>query len=182
MEDNFMSAKKPKPDMGDELMDDMAAPPKRAPPKLGQRKPPAKKAAAADDGDDDGKSAAAPAKKGPGGPPARLAGASGAAKPSTGTAKIITIKDIKEEEIGAGIGKEDALAKVAEFYDATHVGKFEEAKWQQKVEGFNGLKEQIESLKPNERMVEATCKFIKTKMKDWKESNINLMKESIFTF
>lgn len=28
-------------------------------------------------------------------------------------------------------------------------------------------------------MVEATCKFIKARMKDWKESNINLMKESI---
>ena len=31
-------------------------------------------------------------------------------------------------------------------------------------------------------MVECLAKFIKTKMKDWKESNINLMKESIFTF
>lgn len=28
-------------------------------------------------------------------------------------------------------------------------------------------------------MVEATCKFVKARMKDWKESNINLMKESI---
>ena len=31
-------------------------------------------------------------------------------------------------------------------------------------------------------MVEATCKFIKARMKDWKESNINMMKEAIFTF
>ena len=80
------------------------------------------------------------------------------------------------------IGKEDALSKVAEFFDAEHVGKFEEAKWQEKVLGFQGIKGQIEEKKPNERMVEALAKFIKTKMKDWKESNINLMKESIFTF
>lgn len=30
-------------------------------------------------------------------------------------------------------------------------------------------------------MVEATAKFIKARMKDWKESNINLMKESLNT-
>ena len=31
-------------------------------------------------------------------------------------------------------------------------------------------------------MVEATAKFIKAKMKDWKESNLDMMKEAIFTF
>ena len=31
-------------------------------------------------------------------------------------------------------------------------------------------------------MVEATVKFIKARMKDWKESNLNMMKEAIFTF
>ena len=31
-------------------------------------------------------------------------------------------------------------------------------------------------------MVEATAKFIKARMKDWKESNLNMMKEAIFTF
>ena len=31
-------------------------------------------------------------------------------------------------------------------------------------------------------MVEATAKFIKARMKDWKESNINMMKEAVFTF
>jgi hypothetical protein len=30
-------------------------------------------------------------------------------------------------------------------------------------------------------MIEATCRFIKSKMKDWKESNMNLMKETIAT-
>ena len=31
-------------------------------------------------------------------------------------------------------------------------------------------------------MIEALAKFVKMKMKDWKESNINLMKESINLF
>ena len=34
-------------------------------------------------------------------------------------------------------------------------------------------------LKPNKIMVEATAKFVKAKMKDWKESNLVLMKEAI---
>ena len=34
-------------------------------------------------------------------------------------------------------------------------------------------------LKPNKVMVEATAKFVKAKMKDWKESNLVLMKEAI---
>lgn len=28
-------------------------------------------------------------------------------------------------------------------------------------------------------MVEATCRYVKAKMKDWKESNINMHKEAI---
>lgn len=37
-------------------------------------------------------------------------------------------------------------------------------------------------MKPDAVMVEATAKFIKIRMKDWKESNLNMMKEAIFTF
>ena len=77
------------------------------------------------------------------------------------------------------MGKETAIEKVGEFYDAAHVAKFEEAKWQEKKIGFDGLKEQIEQLKPDKTMVEATAKFIKAKMKDWKESNLVMMKEAI---
>lgn len=31
-------------------------------------------------------------------------------------------------------------------------------------------------------MIEATVKFVKSKMKDWKESNLNLIKESVALF
>jgi SpoU rRNA methylase family enzyme len=71
---------------------------------------------------------------------------------------------------------------VSEFYEASTVAKFEEAKWQDKVEGFNELKQAIESLQPDKTMVEATCKFVKSKMKDFKESNLNLMKETANVF
>ena len=80
------------------------------------------------------------------------------------------------------MSKDQAIEKVSEFYDAEHIGKFEDAKWQVKVEGFQGLKQQIEELTPDSLMVEATAKFVKARMKDWKESNINMMKEAIFTF
>ena len=77
------------------------------------------------------------------------------------------------------MGKETAIEKVQAFYDPEHVAKFEEAKWQDKQHGFVGLKEQIEQLKPDKTMVEATAKFVKAKMKDWKESNLVMMKEAI---
>ena len=78
------------------------------------------------------------------------------------------------------MAKETAISTVTEFFDAEHVGKFEEAKWQLRVEGFQGIKDQIEQLKPPERVVEALARFVKAKTKDWKESNVNIIKESIF--
>ena len=104
-----------------------------------------------------------------------------AAKPaptSGGTIKTVKADDIKEEDVGEGLSKDQAIEKVNEFYDSEHISKFEDAKWQVKVEGFTGLKQQIEELKPDSVMVEATCKFIKIRMKDWKESNLNMMKPS----
>ena len=160
---------------GDNVLIEVApARPRGPPPNIG-KKPVSKKPAAVDDGDDD---ASAPAPKKVGGPPARLAGRSTAAAAS-GPVKVIKADDIQEEDIGSGMGKETAIEKVTEFYAAEHVAKFEEAKWQDKQAGFVGMKEQIEELKPDKTMVEATAKFIKAKMKDWKESNIVMMKEAI---
>ena len=119
------------------LIEVAPAKPRGPPPNIG-KKPVSKKPAAVDDGE--GKEALAqpdPPKKGP---PARLANRAAAAA-SSGPVKTIKAEDIKEEEIGAGMGKETALEKVGEFYDAGHVAKFEEAKWQDKQAGFIGLKE-----------------------------------------
>lgn len=42
----------------------------------------------------------------------------------------------QEEDIGAGLSKEEAIEKTKEFYSAEHINKFEEAKWQTKQEGY----------------------------------------------
>ena len=44
------------------------------------------------------------------------------------------------------------------------------------------MQEQIKSDTPDTETLEAVSKFIKAKMKDFKESNINLMKEIVNTF
>jgi hypothetical protein len=51
--------------------------------------------------------------------------------------------------LGAGISKEDALAKCQEFYNLATIKAFEEAKWQDKVEGFNKLQEEIKEKQPS---------------------------------
>lgn len=66
------------------------------------------------------------------------------------------------------------MAKCQDFYNPGTIKAFEEAKWQDKVEGFNKLQEEIKEKQPSAQMMEATSRFIKTMMKDWKESNINL--------
>ena len=61
-----------------------------------------------------------------------------AAAPATsGKVKEVKADDIQEEDVGAGLGKDSAIEKVTGFYEASIVSKFEEAKWQDKVEGFN---------------------------------------------
>lgn len=159
---------------GDTLIEVASSAPRRPPPNIG-KKPVSKRPAAAAE-EEEKLAEPEPPKKGP---PARLAARAGAAA-GGGTAKALKADDIQEEDIGAGMSKEQAIERVEAFYDAAHVAKFEEAKWQEKQAGFNGFKEQIEALRPDKVVVEATAKFVKAKMKDWKESNLNLMKEACF--
>ena len=39
--------------------------------------------------------------------------------------------------------------------------------------------EQVVQMQPSADVIEAVAKFVKSKMKDWKESNINLCKEAV---
>lgn len=43
------------------------------------------------------------------------------------------------------------------------------------------MQKQIEEERPESALVEATARFIKAKMKDWKESNIQMQKEAVNT-
>ena len=173
-------------DMGGGMGGGMSAP-KRKPPNIG-KKPPTRKekeaaaaaaAAAGEEEPKEEKKAPAPPKRAFGEKPAT---ASKPAASGGGGGKTVKATDIQEEDVGEGLSKDQAIEKVSDFYDGEHVSKFEDSKWQVKVEGFQGLKAQIEELKPDATMVEATVKFIKARMKDWKESNLNMMKEAIFTF
>lgn len=80
------------------------------------------------------------------------------------------------------MSKEEAEAKVQETFSPESVAKLEEAKWQDKVEGFKSIGEQIVELQPTQDVIEGLAKFVKSKMKDWKESNVNLVKETIALF
>ncbi len=108
------------------------------------------------------------------------------AKPSTtaavGKPKGSSGPQIQEEDVGVGLSKEEAEAKVSEFFSAENVAKMEEAKWQDKVEGIKGLGAEVEELKPTADVVEGLAKFIKTRLKEWKESNLNMIKETIALF
>ena len=137
-------------------------------PALGKR--PVKKAAAGDEEKKDG-------------PPGKPALSS--SKPSGGTSgpvKAMTADMVTEEDIGGVISKENAIELATEFYEAEHIANLEDSKpWKEKVEGLKGIQAQIEELKPDSRTCEATCRFVKAKCKEWKESNINLMKEAVNT-
>lgn len=81
------------------------------------------------------------------------------------------------------MSKEEAEAKVVENFPAEVVGCFEDSKkWNEKVEGYKGIATAIAAMQPGADVIEGVVKFTKMKMKDWKESNINLIKESIALF
>lgn len=74
---------------------------------------------------------------------------------------------------------EDATAIVEGFYHADNVACFKAKDWKGKVEGLKGFQTEIAANKPDIVTIEATCRFIKDAMKGWKESNMNMIKESI---
>ena len=69
-----------------------------------------------------------------------------------------------------------------ECFPAEIVAKFEDSKWQEKQEGYKGISAEIIQMNPDAVVIEAVCKFVKIKTKDFKESNINLIKEAILLF
>lgn len=67
-------------------------------------------------------------------------------------------------------------------FSSENVALLEETKWQDKVEGFKGISEQIVGLQPSADVTEGLAKFVKGILKDWKESNVNIIKETIALF
>lgn len=55
-------------------------------------------------------------------------------------------------------------------------------KWNEKQQGYKAMAAAIIEMQPSSEIIEAVVRFTKMKMKDWKESNINLIKEAIALF
>jgi len=109
------------------------AAPRKPPPNIG-KKPVSKKA---EQPEEEQKPATS-------GPPPRLAAKAAASAAPSGPTKTIKAEDIQEEDLGAGISKEQAIERVSNYFDAGLLASFEEAKWQDKQNGFTGMKEKIE--------------------------------------
>lgn len=147
-------------DDGDVLMNDLS-PPKKKPAGIGQRPAKKKKAPAADTAEENEKKPAAEAAPAP-------------KKANPGSTKGPVAPIIADDNLGAGMDTDQAIEIVAANFSSGTVKAFESAKWQEKVAGFEGLQNEIRENQPEAEVLEAVAKFIKSKMKDWKESNINL--------
>lgn len=169
-------AKKVADDDDDDAMNVEMTKPKKAPPKGIGVKPPSKKKKAEDEEmkDETKTPAKAPAKK----------PALGSAKPAATKAptKGPSAPVVQDEDLGNGLSPEEAADKVEANFSASIVKDFSSAKWQTKKEAFEKLREEIVEKQPTPDVLEGVAKFVKTQMKDWKESNINLQKEIVNLF
>jgi hypothetical protein len=96
------------------------------------------------------------------------------------TAKSVGKKQkIQVEDTGPGVAKEDAEAIINEKVPASVVKQFEEAKWQDKKEAYTKLAEWLNEQEYSNENFEATFWFIKIKMKEWKEKNVNIVKAAL---
>lgn len=86
---------------------------------------------------------------------------------------------IQVEDTGPGVAKEDAEAIINERVPASVVKQFEETKWQDKKEAYTKLAEWLNEQEYSNENFEATFWFIKIKMKEWKEKNVNIVKAAL---
>ena len=86
---------------------------------------------------------------------------------------------IQVEDSGPGVAKEDAEAIINEKVPASIVKQFEEAKWQDKKEAYTKLAEWLNEQEYSNENFEATFWFVKIKMKEWKEKNVNIVKAAL---
>lgn len=107
---------------GDVLMDDMS-PPKKKPPNIGKKPPSKKKPAASSATEDEKKPAAEAAPK----------------KAPAASTKGPTAPVIADENLGAAMDADQANEIVEANFAGATVKAFSSAKWQEKVQGFEGL-------------------------------------------
>jgi hypothetical protein len=67
--------------------------------------------------------------KEPKAPPKRPVLSSDKPKAAGGAGKAPSAPVVHEEDLGSGLSKEEAIDKVNDYFDASNVAKFEDAKW-----------------------------------------------------
>ena len=106
----------------------------KPPPGIG-KKPPSRKKKPVEDEEMNDEEEKAPPKAPPKAPAAAAAKKAAPAlssdkpKKAPTSGKAPTAPVVKDEDIGTGLSKEDAIDKVTEFFSAGHVNNFDSAKW-----------------------------------------------------
>lgn len=120
-------------------------------------------------------------------PPPKASNPPAAAKPkaaapakSSGPAKSGGKKaKVQVEDTGPGVAKEDAENIMNDRAPAAILKQFEESKWQDKKEAYTKLAAWLLEQEYSNEIYEATFWFIKIKMKEWKEKNVNVVKAAL---
>lgn len=86
---------------------------------------------------------------------------------------------IQVDDSGPGVAKEDAENILNEKAPAGILKQFEESKWQDKKEAYTKLAAWISEEEYSNELFEASFWFIKIKMKEWKEKNVNIVKAAL---
>jgi hypothetical protein len=89
--------------------------------------------------------------------------------------------DDAEDDKGA-MQLEEAKQFVTDFFHPENVANIFDKTWQKKKDGLLGFQKEVEVNKPDVTTIEALARVIKDAMKAWKESNMNMIKESIITY
>lgn len=80
------------------------------------------------------------------------------------------------EDTGSGVAKEDATMIVEERVPPAIVKQFDESKWQDKKEAYSKLADWLNQQEYSSETLEASIWFMRIKMNDWKEKNMNIIK------
>jgi len=106
-------------------------------------------------------------------------------KPSMTTTKKSTkketssVKEVKLEDIGNICSFESAEEIVSNSVPREILEEFYTGTWKEKQKKLQDLKEWLERNQPDENLVEALAVWLKGKLKDFKEKNSNILKETL---
>lgn len=107
-------------------------------------------------------------------------------RPKTGAPSTKNVapkkEDAKEEEDTGAMTKDEVEATIGQAIPSDVTAGLDQAAWKEKVESLQKLAEWINgNLADATKISEPIIRFVKIKLKDWKESNFNVFKEAFIT-